>query len=120
MADDIVIPTTGAIGTENPIVATDEVATRHFQRVKLDLGSDGVSTPVVDELPTSSKRYATRFEELPTVTYFGEAVIGSAEGDSVWRIRKLTISGDITTTEWADGDDLFDNAWTARAGLSYS
>jgi len=48
VADDIeVTPGTG------PAVATDEVGSRHFQVIKLDLGGNGLSVPVVDELPVS-------------------------------------------------------------------
>lgn len=42
MADDVAI--TPGVGKT---VATDDVGGRHFQRVKLDFGGDGVSTPVI-------------------------------------------------------------------------
>ena len=40
-------------GTGGAVTATDDVAGVHFQRIKLDLGADGVSTPVVGALPVS-------------------------------------------------------------------
>jgi hypothetical protein len=43
VADDLVIPVTGA-GTATPTIATDDVAGRHFQRVKLDVGADGATS----------------------------------------------------------------------------
>jgi hypothetical protein len=52
MADNVIIPATGS-GTATPEIATDDVGGAHYQRVKLDLGGDGVSAPVVDSLPVS-------------------------------------------------------------------
>jgi hypothetical protein len=46
MADDVVL-------SPGVVAATDDVGGRHFSRVKLDLGADGVSTPVVGALPVS-------------------------------------------------------------------
>jgi len=40
-------------GTGGDVVATDDVAGTHFQRVKLDFGGDGLSVPVVGNMPTS-------------------------------------------------------------------
>ncbi|MDH5244849.1 MAG: hypothetical protein OEW98_00245 [Betaproteobacteria bacterium] len=45
MADNVTIPATGS-GTATPVVATDDVAGVHFQKVKLDIGGDGASSPV--------------------------------------------------------------------------
>jgi hypothetical protein len=45
MADDVTLPGTGAV------VATDDVGGRHYQRVKLDKGEDGVSSPITDDNP---------------------------------------------------------------------
>jgi hypothetical protein len=69
--------------------------------------------------------YATRLDNdasPPTVSYFGTAETGSAEGSAVWRIKKIVygaVDGDVTVT-WADGNANFDNVWTNRAALSYS
>lgn len=54
MADNVVI-TSGANSTppDGTSIATDDVAGVQFQRVKLDLGADGASTPVVGSLPVS-------------------------------------------------------------------
>lgn len=47
MADNVNIPATGS-GDAGPIpVATDEVGSAHYQRMKLDGGGDGVSVPIV-------------------------------------------------------------------------
>ena len=41
------------LGAGGAIAATDEVDGVHFQKVKLDLGGDGVSVPVAGTLPIS-------------------------------------------------------------------
>jgi hypothetical protein len=46
MADDVAI--TAGVGTT---IATDDVGGRQFQRVKLDIGGDGVTTPVLVTAP---------------------------------------------------------------------
>lgn len=45
MADDITLPGT------SKVVATDEVSARHYQRVKLDIGGDGATSPVTSTNP---------------------------------------------------------------------
>jgi len=42
MADNLTIPASGT-GTATPVVATDDVAGVHYQRVKLDGGADGAA-----------------------------------------------------------------------------
>lgn len=54
------------------------------------------------------------------VNYFGFALPGTATSAAAWRIQKLTVTGDISTFEWADGNGNLDNVWDARASLSYS
>ena len=46
MADNVIIPTTGS-GTATPVIATDDVSSVHYQKVKIDLGGDGLSSPLV-------------------------------------------------------------------------
>lgn len=44
-------------GAGGAVAATDDVGGVHFQRVKLDLGGDGVSAPVAGSLPVSGDFY---------------------------------------------------------------
>lgn len=78
---------------------------------------DVITMPTVTVTDTA---YATRIDEASdTVTYIGDATIGSAAGASAWRIKKVdTSSGTVIT--FADGNGNFDNVWNDRAGLSYS
>ena len=65
--------------------------------------------------------YSIRVDDATaTVTYVGEAVIGSTEASSVWRIKKLETIGSILYITWADGNQSFDNIWDNRASLSYT
>lgn len=59
-------------------------------------------------------------EASSTVTYVGEASPGDATSDSTWKIKKISISGSITSILMADGDANYDNVWDDRASLSYS
>lgn len=71
--------------------------------------------------PEDEIMYSKRVDFIDDSTlYRGEAVPGSSESASVWRIRKITIAVDNDVTEtWAGGNDNFDKAWVDRAGLSY-
>lgn len=50
-----------------------------------------------------------------SITYIGEARVGEATSNGVWRVQKIT-SSSIT---WADGNANFDNIWDNRESLSY-
>jgi len=60
------------------------------------------------------------------VTYIGEAVPASPEGNAVWRIQAIDDTTAVTKVKWAEGavpgtgDQLFDKIWTNRAALTYS
>ncbi len=64
---------------------------------------------------------AVRVDVNGTTMYVGTATCGSSESDPHWQIKRVITGtdGDVTL-EWADGNDFFDNVWTARAGLTYS
>jgi len=54
--------------------------------------------------------------------YKGEAVPGTLDAGTTWRIRKITIAtsdSDVVET-WADGNDNFDNVWDDRLTYTYS
>lgn len=53
-------------------------------------------------------------------TYYGSALSGSATSAALWQIQASSVSGNVTTFTWADGDDNFDNIWDNRTSLSYS
>lgn len=55
-----------------------------------------------------------------TTTYIGVAPLGSATSAASWQIRKIAVSGTVTTFTWADGDEEYDNVWDDRATLTYA
>lgn len=54
------------------------------------------------------------------LTYIGETKPGTATSGALWRIKKIAVSGTVTTISFADGDDLFDNVWDNRGSLTYA
>lgn len=64
---------------------------------------------------------ATRIDEVSaTLTYIGEAEIGTVDTAFKWKIKRMNKTGNVTAIEWADGNDKADNQWSDRANLSYS
>lgn len=62
-----------------------------------------------------------RLDEVDlTTTYIGEANVNSLETAPVWRIKKMTIVGDVTSIIFADGNSMYDNIWTNRLTITYS
>lgn len=64
---------------------------------------------------------ATAIDEATSaITYIGLANIGSSTSAAVWQIKKMSVSGTVTSIKFADGDANYDNIWDDRASLSYS
>lgn len=87
----------------------------------------GVATDVaVTNLPSvyraTKAPYAKRYDEPDVNTaYYGEATVGSFNNSPVWKIKKLTISGNtVVSIQYADGNTNYDNTWDNRYSLSYS
>lgn len=55
-----------------------------------------------------------------SVTYKGYAKLGTGEDKPKWKIERITITGTVTKTEYADGNMNYDNIWADRASLTYS
>ena len=74
-----------------------------------------------DSIATRAQALALRLDDTttPSVTYVGEAPVGTATGTSAWRIKKLDETSGLVIS-WADGNGNFDNNWNNRASLSYS
>lgn len=76
-----------------------------------------MSVSAVTSLDTT---YTTRVDDAsPTVTYVGEASVGSSESSAVWRIKRLTTSGTVLSIQWANGNRQFENIWNDRSTLNY-
>lgn len=57
---------------------------------------------------------ARNIERLTGITYVGYADEYTAESDSDWIIKKISVVGELTTIQRSGG------SWTNRASLSYS
>lgn len=55
-----------------------------------------------------------------TTTYIGKAKTGTATSSASWQIKKISTSSTITTINYADGDDIYNNVWDDRLSLTYS
>lgn len=55
-----------------------------------------------------------------TLTYVGEAPVGAADTDEVWRISRIQIIGTETIIKYADGSTGWNHKWTDRASLTYT
>lgn len=58
-------------------------------------------------------------EASASVTYVGVAEMGSATSAAVWQVKKIGVSGTVTSITWADSNSNFDNVWDNRASLTY-
>lgn len=75
-------------------------------------------------LPSMQQPSSVRadYDGSGNLVYFGKAEPQVASSDALWQVRKLTYdaSGNLTRTQWADGDRNFDNVWDNRTSLTYS
>lgn len=81
-------------------------------------GANGVDGRDSEEFAVYAKRVDFVSDNL---LYRGEAAVGSADSEAVWRIRRITfgaIDGDVTE-QWAGGTADFDKAWADRLSLTY-
>lgn len=65
-------------------------------------------------------QYNKIVETIGSFTYIGEAMPGSTEVSSVWRIRRIETVGDIMYTLWADGTSDFIKSWSDKLTYTYS
>lgn len=100
--------------------------TEGIDRVKLNNILDEPVDPASEQtlaliLASAASLYTVRIDEASsTVTYFGFAAAGTAEASASWRIKRLTVTGNVTDIKYADGDTNFDNVWDNRAALTYT
>lgn len=59
-------------------------------------------------------------ESYSNVIYKGWSKSLADGATPVWAIQKISRTNDIVAHEWADGNQLYDNAWDNRLQLSYA
>jgi hypothetical protein len=52
-------------------------------------------------------------------SYYGDALPGTATSAAAWSIQRVSTSGTVVTTVYADGDANYDNIWDNRTSLTY-
>lgn len=81
-----------------------------------------LGTVVNQSAADASVEYLTRFDQVgETTAYIGQALPGTANSATTWRIKLLTTEtdGDLSV-EWADGTAEFTKIWDNRATYPYS
>lgn len=58
-------------------------------------------------------------EPSATVTYIGKVKQGGDTSEAIWQIKKISVSGNITSITYADSNDQYDNVWDDRGTLTY-
>ena len=75
----------------------------------------------VTALELATMQTAMQYDYIDaTTSYRGEAVPGTATSAALWRVQRITITGDDLVIEWADGSANFTKIWDDRLSLTYS
>ena len=78
-------------------------------------------TARVAALELATMQTALQYDYIDaTTSYRGEAVPGSLTSDPLWRVQRITITGDDLVIGWADGSSDFTQIWDDRLSLTYS
>ncbi len=100
-------------GREGTAKGTDIDMSEHGRAGGVSTGAGYKTTRIVEE--------KTIIDEVDTSTmYIGKALVGTTTSAASWQIKKMTVSGVVTTFNYADGNDEYDNIWDNRTSLSYS
>jgi len=68
-----------------------------------------------------SDSFSTLIDEPSAdITYVGKARLGAAPSDASWQIFRISVTGTVTSIQYADANLKFDNVWNSRASLVYS
>jgi hypothetical protein len=74
-----------------------------------------ITPDIVDDTDTGS---------TPAVTYLGYWNGGASganpRAEAKWQIRRVTVTGFETITEYANGSETFNKVWNDRADYNYS
>jgi len=118
--------TTGSSGGSSAVQISDGSVTATITDVSGKKSLDVNVTDITinkdnDSITTHAAQLTTRLDDTSTLsmTYVGEANIGSAESSAVWRIKRIDETSGIKIL-YADGDANFNNIWNNRTSLAYS
>ena len=105
MPDNLTIPTTGT-GTATPVIATDDVSSVHYQKVKLDAGGDGSSTPVLggNGAAASAIRVTVADDSTGVIIANGNVAHDAADSGNPVKIGGKAVVGTTPPAVVADAD----------------
>lgn len=125
--DDIITSTDVAGKKSLDVNVTDIIITHQSDSIKIGDGTSTITSTLVgskqalDVNAVNENDLKTLIDEVDASnTYVGYATVGASTGSSVWKIKKIVVSGTVTSVLYADGDSNYDNSWNSRASLSYS
>lgn len=73
-----------------------------------------------NQVVKTSEEEATKIDEVSSsLTYVGYAVLGADPSQPVWKIKKITTSGTVTSIQYPDGKKTFSFIWDDRTTLTY-
>lgn len=58
-------------------------------------------------------------EASATVTYIGKSRLAGDPSAEEWQIKRVSVSGTVTTISFADNTDAYTKEWDERANYSY-
>ena len=73
----------------------------------------------VNNLEVTHPALAVRIVTVGSITYVGQAPVGTATSVALWQMQKIDNTSGVVVT-WADGNDAYDNVWDDYATLTYS
>jgi len=112
MADNV--PITAGTGTD---VATDDVGGVHFQKTKIDLGGDGVSSPLVRGQQTKANSIPVTHASDDTVALATGSKVQLSDGTSDATVRNLA-ANDALNVAIVDGSGNHVTSFAGSGGTS--
>ena len=104
-------------------MATNKGSQQAVERREHDLEKEARRVVTTDPFGgvVTEGNFTQKVEKVDSATtYIGVAQIGTSAASAGWQIYKVTVSGTVTSIEWAEGTDAFTNIWNDRATYTYS
>lgn len=72
------------------------------------------------EIVLARPEVPTRIDEVSdTLFYLGWAELATAEGDPLWKIRRIQLVGTVWEQKYVNGNEFYRNVWNDRASYIY-
>jgi hypothetical protein len=116
------VPVSLATAPTTPVTGTFWQATQPVSGPLTDTQLRATPVPISGTVTASSPTpEKTLLDEVSdSVTYVGAASAGTNTSASSWQLKKISVSGTVTTVAFADGNTNYDNTWDDRASYTYS